>query len=62
MRAKLFIGYERTLHTERNTGILLTTYRKLINLFVTGYLVNGTETQKYLISIGVSPQKYLLEE
>lgn len=60
MRAKLFIGYERTLHTERNTGILLTTYRKLINLFVTGYLVNGTETQKYLISIGVSPQKIFI--
>ena len=60
MRAKLFIGYERTLHTERNTGILLTTYRKLINLFVSGYLVNGTETQKYLISIGVSPQKIFI--
>lgn len=51
------LGYERTLHTERNTGKLKTLQRKLFNKFFAGFLVNGSETRKYLESIGVDAQK-----
>lgn len=60
MHSKLFVGYERTPHTERNTGWLMTKYRQFIDLFVCGYLVNGSETKKYLLSIGVSPDKIFI--
>lgn len=53
----VFIGYERTCWTERNVGRLLTFQRKLTDKFVKGYLVNGSETKKYLISIGVKEEK-----
>lgn len=56
-RKPVFIGYERTLWTERNNGKLKTWHRKLTNKFVTGYLVNGSETKKYLMSIGVNEEK-----
>ncbi len=56
-RKPMFIGYERTPWTERNTGILKTWHRKLTDKFVTGYLVNGSETKKYLMSIGVKEDK-----
>lgn len=53
----LFMGYERTLHTERNTNWMKKLYRKLTNKFITGYLVNGKETQKYLYSLGINEKK-----
>lgn len=53
----LFIGYERTLHTERNASKLQTWYRKIVNKFVAGYLVNGNATRRYLLSIGVNDKK-----
>lgn len=53
----VFIGYERTLHTERNNSKLKTWIRKIQNKFIKGYLVNGTETKKYLESIGVASEK-----
>lgn len=53
----IFIGYERTPWTERNNGKLKTWHRKLTDKFVTGYLVNGSETKKYLMSIGVKEDK-----
>jgi glycosyltransferase involved in cell wall biosynthesis len=53
----LFIGYERTCHTERNTNYLKKIQRKFINLFVTGYFANGSETKKYLESIGIPSNK-----
>lgn len=56
-RKPIFIGYERTLWTERNNGKLKTWHRKLTDKFVTGYLVNGSETKKYLMSIGVNEEK-----
>ena len=51
------IGYERTLHTERNNSKIKTWIRKIQNKFIKGYLVNGTETKKYLESIGVASEK-----
>ena len=56
-RVPLYIGYERTCYTERNTGKLKTWHRKLSDKFIKGYLVNGVETEKYLLSIGVKPEK-----
>lgn len=56
-RKPLFIGYERTMWTERNTRKWKTWHRKITDKFVTGYLVNGSETKKYLLSIGVDEEK-----
>lgn len=53
----VFMGYERTLWTERNNGKIKTWHRKLTDKFITGYLVNGNETKKYLMSIGVNEGK-----
>lgn len=56
-RKPVFIGYERTLHTERNTSKFVTWTRTITDKFVSGYLVNGSETKKYLMSIGVKENK-----
>lgn len=56
-RVPLYIGYERTCYTERNVGKLKTWHRKLSDKFIKGYLVNGIETEKYLLSIGVKQEK-----
>lgn len=56
-KCKLFIGYERTCHTERNANWLQIWDRKISNWFVDGYLVNGIETKKYLESLNISPNK-----
>lgn len=56
-RKPVFIGYERTPWTERNTKWWKTLHRKLTDRFVCGYLVNGSETKKYLMSIGVKEEK-----
>lgn len=52
----LIIAYERTAHTERNCPFYRRWYRKFINLFVSGYVVNGSLTKEYLISQGVKPE------
>lgn len=54
---KLIVHYERTCHTERNVPWYIKLQRKFFNLFIDGYLVNGTETKKYLKSIGVKEGK-----
>ena len=56
-RRKLIVHYERTSHTERNTPWYITLQRKLFNSFINAYLVNGTETKNYLLSIGVQEYK-----
>lgn len=56
-RIPVFMGYERTPWTERNTNFIKTIHRKFTNLFISGYLVNGSETKKYLMSIGVKENK-----
>lgn len=53
----VYMGYERTLHTERNTGKLKTLQRKIFNKKITGFLVNGQETKRYLESLGVTSEK-----
>lgn len=53
----VYMGYERTLYTERNAGKIKTLQRKFFNKKITGFLVNGQETKHYLESLGVSPQK-----
>lgn len=46
----LLIAYERTAHTERNCPAYRVLYRKLINHFVAGYLVNGSLCRHYLVN------------
>lgn len=53
----VFMGYERTMHTERNCNLIKKIHRKLTDKFITGYLVNGIETERYLLSLGVKPEK-----
>lgn len=57
LNVPVFIGYERTLHTERNSGKIRKWHRQFTDWFIRGYLVNGTETKKYLLSIGVKESK-----
>lgn len=51
------MGYERTPYTERNSGRIRKWHRKFTDLFIQGYLVNGSETKKYLLSIGIKESK-----
>ena len=53
----VYIGYERTPHTERNSGKIKKYHRKLTDKFVKGYLVNGSQTKEYLESLNISPDK-----
>lgn len=53
----VFMGYERTMYTERNNSKLKTWIRKIQDKLIKGYLVNGSETKKYLESIGVASEK-----
>ena len=54
-RVPVYMGYERTLHTERNAGKLKRIQRRFFNRFLRGFLVNGIETKRYVESLGVSP-------
>lgn len=56
-RKDLYIAYERTIHTERKTPKWMVWHRKLSDRFVKGYFANGTETKKYLLSIGIDASK-----
>lgn len=56
-RVPVYIGYERTAHTERFAPVFKTWHRKLTDKFVNGYFVNGTETKNYLISLGIKESK-----
>lgn len=55
---KKFIGYkyvmcyERTLHTERNAPKIITWLRKLALRRIDYIIVNGTETEKYIKTLG----------
>lgn len=44
-RVPVYMGYERTLHTERNASQLKVWQRKLFNTCFAGFLVNGQETR-----------------
>jgi len=57
----IYIAYERTEHTERNCPKWRIAYRKFISKYVTGYLVNGYETAKYLENSALSKGKIIVE-
>lgn len=52
-RIPIVIAYERTKHTERYCPFWRRLYRRFVNLFTSGYIVNGQLTKEYLISQGV---------
>ena len=56
-RKPVFMGYERTLYTERNVKRIHKLQRKLTDKFISGYFVNGIETTKYLLSLGIDEKK-----
>lgn len=56
-RVPVLMGYERTCHTERNCSAFKLWTRRMTDKFIAGYLVNGSETKKYLMSIGVKEDK-----
>ena len=56
-RIPVYMGYERTLWTERNIPWLLKLHRKMSNWFIKGYIVNGSETCRYLKSLGIKDDK-----
>ena len=56
-RIPVYIGYERTAHTERFAPKFKTWHRKLTDKFIKGYFVNGTETKEYLMSLGIKEEK-----
>ncbi|MCM1141051.1 MAG: glycosyltransferase family 4 protein [Muribaculum sp.] len=58
-RIPLYIAYERTAHTERNCPYWRKIYRRIIGLFVKGYIANGILTKEYLISQGVNPNSII---
>lgn len=47
----ILIAYERTKWTERSCPKWRTLYRKFIDRYVSGYIVNGSLTKEYLIDI-----------
>lgn len=53
----VYMGYERTLHTERRSTWLQKCQRRFFNRFFKGFLVNGSETRRYLQSLGVADEK-----
>lgn len=53
----VYMGYERTCWTERNCHGLKLYQRKLFNKWFAGFIVNGSETRKYLRSIGVEDER-----
>ena len=56
-RIPVYIAYERTPWTERNSTFLHKWHRKFTDIFMTGYLVNGSETKKYLESLNIKREK-----
>lgn len=56
-RKPLYIAYERTAHTERNCPWWRKLYRRIVGIFVNGYIANGMLTKEYLISQGVDTKK-----
>lgn len=56
----IYLGYERTIWTERNNSKVITFIRKLQNKFIKGFIVNGAETKKYLESIEVESLKIFI--
>lgn len=53
----VYIGYERTKHTERFAPKFKIWHRKITDKFVKGYFANGTETKEYLMSLGIKKEK-----
>jgi glycosyltransferase involved in cell wall biosynthesis len=57
LHVPFLLAYERTAHTERNCPWWRKFYRKWIDHWVDGYLVNGNLAKSYLISTGVDSEK-----
>lgn len=56
-KVPILIAYERTAYTERNCPKWRFLYRKFISKYISGFLTNGTLTNEYLESLGISKDK-----
>ena len=61
LKAPFIIAYERTAHTERHCPWWRLAYRKIINHFVNGYLVNGSLCREYLETSMFTKSKLIQE-
>jgi glycosyltransferase involved in cell wall biosynthesis len=50
-RKPLLIAYERTKHTEKNSPLWRTVYRKFVSKFADGFIANGILTKEYLVDV-----------
>lgn len=57
----LLLTYEGTVHTERHCPSWRTVYKRLINHFVSGYLVNGSLCRQYLQNQIKAQDKIIIE-
>jgi glycosyltransferase involved in cell wall biosynthesis len=57
LKVPFLLAYERTAHTERNCPWWRKLYRKIVDCFISGYVVNGSETKLYLESTGINSSK-----
>jgi glycosyltransferase involved in cell wall biosynthesis len=55
LKVPFLLAYERTVHTERNCPWWRTLYRKMLNKYIDGYVINGSLTQQYLKLSDISP-------
>lgn len=60
-RIPILIAYERTAFTERNCPSWRRFYRRVVGLFVNGYIANGKLTKEYLMSQGVRQKNIFTE-
>ena len=56
-RVPVFMGYKKDLAYRAEIRKLRKWHRQFTDWFIKGYLVNGSETKKYLLSIGVKESK-----
>lgn len=56
-KVPVYMGYERTSHTERFAPKWKVLHRRITDKFISGYFVNGTETKLYLESLGINSSK-----
>ena len=61
LKIPFLIAYERTVHTERYCPWWRLAYRKIVNHFVKGYLVNGSLCRDYLESTMSMKDKVIQE-
>jgi len=56
----LVVAYERTKHTERNAGVLRTSYRKIIAKYANAICCNGILSKEYCTEVLGFPENHII--